>query len=780
MSLTPSPAPHDNDGATRGISRRGMLLGVAAATAVGWTWRAGAARAAVPATVPATPAQGATGGLLDYVVFGDSASESAHDFNVNYSAVIGGALGQSARTLGPSALSASDEAAYWGGTASFTVKVDPKQTTYATIKLWGGDYDDTTWQSDAGSESWRLQLFAGGDCVGYLDQGEIDCLDMEDTAPRAPGRFFFHTIFIPEAVTAGKTSLTLEVRSMGSQFAYAQNAAGFYHAQTTPSRGIYRVYTHTQPFFEPPAGDTQGPAPTPTTRTSPGSEVMDTIATRVQADQVTYFATGDPTTFDPWAYEQLAEGYLWSGSPAYRQSAALERVCQAIDTQYIAWLSDATQLTGSPQQWQGFGRVGYVLALLWPDIKPNLQLPVTGDPYEITNAGFENGSGTTAYGWSVEGWVANGTAQRTNIYAHSGTYSMQMVRNTGASAIAVSNNTKVTLVQGTYTYGVWVKGEGLTGKGVYLDVLFYDSSGNIVGTDNKAYSPSGTFDWTYVSQTLTTPSSAVSAWLFIGVQDGGTAYIDDVTLVAPSTSAYSVPMRIDAYTKMLQESRDYWRANFPHYSNQSQICATGIYQANRGLSLIAPSFALPEPQARDYLYQAIGIKPWLGPENPLGTPTEPLGKNYLQISPKGISRELGYVGNYGETQGWLTMLYESVTRGYGAVAAPEIRNWLIQVGKARGYFRYLDVDADGNRIAYLETVIGWRNEVYPGAVCYAHRTDWDANPVEFAATFPDPEIVGWAQEQVADGQFYNALTLLTTTELYTRVGLNAFRLVSRD
>ena len=777
-----SPSQH----AQNTLSRRHILLGTAAATAAGWTWQAGSASAATAApasssSADSTPKSATPGGLLDYIVFGDTTSESAHAFSVDYSTVITGGLGQPGRTLDPnSTLSTSDEAAYWGGTASFTIAVDPKQTTYVTIKLWGGDYDDTTWQTDGGSESWRLQLFADGDCVGYLDQGEIDCLDMLDTAPRSPGRFFYHTVFIPEAVTAGKTSLTLEVRSMGRQFAYAQNAATFYYAQTTPSRGIYRVYTHTQPYFQPPAGGIQGPAPTPTTRTSPGAEVMTTITARVQADQATYFETGDPTTFDPWAYEQLAEGYLWSGSPAYQQTAALERVCEAIDAQYIAWQSDPTQLTGSAQQWQGFGRVGLVLALLWPDIEPNLALNVTGDPYEIANPGFENGSGTTAYGWSVEGWVANGTAERTNAYAHSGTYSMQLVRNTGSNAIAVSNNTKVELSQGSYTYGVWVMGDALTGNGVYLDVLFYDNDGNIVGTDNKVYSPSGTFDWTYVSQTLTTPSTAVSAWIFIGVQDGGTAYIDDVTLVAPTTSTYTVPTRLAAYTDMLQQSRDYWRQNFPHYSNQSQICATGIYQANRGLSLIAPSLALTEPAARDYLYQSIGIKPWLGPENPLGTPTEPLGKDYLQISPKGISRELGYVGNYGETQGWLTMIYESVVRGYNAATAPEIYDRLVLVGKARGYFRYLDVDADGNRIAYLESIVGWRNEVYPAAICYAHRTDWDANPVEFAATFPDPELVGWAQEQVADGQFYNALTLLTTTQLYTRVGLNAFRLVSRD
>jgi hypothetical protein len=777
-----SPSQH----AQNPLSRRHVLLGTAAATAAGWTWQAGSASAATASAVPknsvaSTSKSAGPGGLLDYIVLGDPASESAHDFSVDYSAVISGGLGQAARTLGPNtSLPTTDEDAYWGGTASFELKVDPKQTTYVTIKLWGGDYDDTTWQTDGGTESWRLQLFAGGDVVGYLDQGEIDCLDMEDTAPRAPGRFFYHTIFIPEAVTAGKTSLTLQVRSMGGQFAYAQNAETFYTAQTTPSRGIYRLYTHTDPYFQPPKGDIQGPAPKPNTRTSPGAEVMTTITARVQADQLTYFETGDPTTFDPWAYEQLAEGYLWSGGPAYQQSAALERVCQAIDAQYMAWLSDPTQLTGSGQQWQGFGRAGLVLALLWPDIEPNLALNVTGDPYEIANPGFENGSGTTAFGWSVEGWVAGGTAQRTDAYAHSGTYSMQLVRGTGAAAIAVSNNAKVSLSQGSYTYGVWVKGDGLTGNGVFLDVLFYDGDGNIVGTDNKVYSPDGTFDWTYLSQTLTTPSTAISAWLFIGVQDGGTAYIDDVTLVAPSTSTYSVPTRVAAYTKMLQGSRDYWRETFPHYSNQSQICATGIYQANRGLSLIAPSLALPEKTAREYLYQSIGLKPWLGPENPLGTPTEPLGKNYLQISPKGISREIGYVGNYGETQGWLTMMYESVVRGYQPAKAPEIYDRLVQVGKTRGYFRYVDVDAEGNRIAYLESVVGWRNETYPGALCYAHRTDWDANPVEFAAAFPDPEIVGWAQEQLADGQFYNALTLLTTSQIYTRVGLNAFRLVSRD
>lgn len=764
-------------------ARRDLLkyAGAAGAVAgVGWLGEIPSAQAATfgTTTAPAQPAsqRSAGTGLLDTLVFGDTASESAHALTATLSdTVAAGGLGQTARVLNP-----TSPVGYYGGTLSFTLACSPTGTTYVTVKLWGDEYDSTSEEDGSGTNMWRLQLFCEGLQIGYQDQGEVDNLDILDTAPRTPGRFFFHTLPLPEKLTAGKTSVALEIRSMGRIWSYGQNQAQLYYDMTTPSRAIYRLYTHTDPYFTAPAGDVQGPAPVPTARTVEGPEVLTAIRARVLSDTTRLLTTADPATLDGWAMQQLAESYFWSGGPGYQSDTALDRTLQAIDGRYYAWQANPTVLTGSDQQWQGFGRIGLVLALLWEQLGTRLDQQVTGSPYSITNGGFENGSGATATGWSVAGWTANGTASRDSTYAHSGTYSMKLVHNaTGANAIAVNNNTKVSLDQGAYEYGVWVKGQDLTGTGVYLDVLFYDAAGAIVGTDNKVFAPAGTYDWTYLSSTLTTPATAVSAWLFIGVHEGGTAWIDDVTLIATSTSSHAAPVRRTAYTAMLTASRDYWREHFPHYSNQTQICAIGLYQVNRALRLIDPALAWTEDKARSFMYQSVGLTPYLGPEAADGAATVPLGHSYYQVTVKGLTRELGYVGNYGEVTDWLIMMYESITRGYQPQDDPTLKAQIIKMVKTRSRFRILDVDEAGGRVARLETVVGWRNEVYPGEVGYAQRTAWDSHPIQAAVVLKDPEIIGWTQEMFADGQFYRQLDLMTSNS-WTRVGLNAFRLVTRD
>ncbi len=718
---------------------------------------------------------------LDVLVLGDSSSEAAHSLAATLSDVVtDGGMGQPARVLNP-----TSPAGYYGGTLAFTLACSPTGTTYVTVKLWGDEYDPTSKEDASGTRMWRLQLFCEGLQVGYQDQGEVDNLDILDTGPRTPGRFFFHTLPLPEKLTAGKTSVALEIRSLGRIWSYGQNEAQLYYNMTTPSRGVYRLYSHTAPYFTPPAGDVQGPARQPTVRTAEGPEVLTAVRARVREDTTKLLTTADPAALDGWGMQQLAESYLWSAGPGYQQDAALDRTLQAIDGRYFAWKRDSTVLTGSDQQWQGFGRVGLVLALLWEHLGDRLDQQVSGSPYTVANPGFENGSGAAATGWSVAGWTANGTAARDTTHAHSGTYAMKLVHTApgtgsgGGSSIAVNNNTKISLDQGTYEYGVWVRTEDVTGQGVYLDVLFYDAAGAIVGTDNKAFSATGTTDWAYLSLTLTTPPSAVSAWLFIGVQDGGTAWIDHVTVIAPSAGVHNPPVRRAAYTEMLRASLEYWRTHFPHYSNQTQICAMGLYQVNRALRLLDPTLAWPEDRARGFMYQSVGLTPYLGPENADGTPTRPLGASYRQVTRKGLTRELGYVGNYGEVTDWLIMMYESVTRGYQGQDDPELLAQIVAMVKARSKFRIVDVDEAGARVARLETVVGWRNEVYPGEVGYAQRTAWDSHPIQAAVVLKDPEIIGWTQEMFQDGQFYRQLDLMQANSS-ARVGLNAFRLVARD
>ncbi|MGW3652965.1 Tat pathway signal sequence domain protein [Streptomyces sp. NPDC000878] len=755
--------------------RREVLkyAGTAGAGVTGLGWAAAPQAVAAP---PGGAAERRGHTPLDIVVFGDADSETAHDLTAALSDTVTGGLGQSARVLNP-----SDPASYWGGTLKFDVRVCPTGTTYVTIRLWGDDHDDSSEEAGFGSRMWRLQLFCEGKQVGHQDQGAVDSLDILDTAPRTPGRFFFHTIPLPERMTAGRRKVSLEIRAMGRIWPYGQNQAQLYYNMTTPSRGIYRLYTHTDPYFVPPKGEVQGPAPQPKSRTG-GEEVMDAVKTRVQNDQKNYLTAATPATMDGWAMQSLAEGYLWSGSPAYQQDAALDRVLQAIDGRYLAWKSDSTVLTGSDQQWQGFGRVGLVLALLWEHLGDDrLGEQVTGSPYGIANPGFESGADRPT-SWEAPGWASGGggTYARDTTVARTGSASLRLQAATTGGYSYVCSAPKTRVGAGTYTYGTWIRTDGITGLGAHIDPLFFDASGNLIGSDHKKYASTGTHDWEYVSIDLEIPAGATQMEMHLRLSGPGTAWFDDVTLVSPAGTDTPVPpVRRDAYIDMLRSSRDYWRQHFPHYSNQSQICAIGLYQTNRGLGLLAPESALPEDKARDYMYQSIGIKPYLGPEDAEGNPTKPLGESYYQVTKTGLTRELGYVGNYGEVMDWLVMMYESVTRGHGGQEAPELREQMVKMTKARGSFRILDVDGDNCRISRIETVIGWRNEVYPGEPAYASRTAWDSNPLMTAAVFKDPDIVGWTQEMVADGQLYPQLNL-QATHTWTRVGLNALRLVSRD
>ncbi|MFJ8487114.1 Tat pathway signal sequence domain protein [Streptomyces sp. NPDC094038] len=750
------------------------------------TTGAAAAGLGLLSTQPATAAPTAGPALakavckpLDIVVFGNASSESAHHLTATLSDSVTGGLGQPARVLNP-----SEPATYWGGTLKFDVAVSPADTTYVTVRLWGDDYDTTSQQSASGTNMWRLQLFCDGLQVGHQDEGAVDSLDILDTAPRTPGRFFFHTLPLPERLTRGKKKVTLEIRSMGRIWSYGQNADQLYYKMTTPSRGIYRLYTHTEPYFVPPKGETQGPAPVPKVREVEGPEALEAVRKRVDKDQQYYLSGANPAGMDAWAFQSLAEGYLWSGSPAYQNPVALNRVLRALDGRYMAWQNDPTVMTGSDQQWQGFGRVGLVLALLWEHLGDRLDQKVTGSPYEIANPGFEDGSDTPE-GWEVPGWgrTADVDWARDTTVARTGSASLRVTATASNGFITVYSSPKTRIGKGTYTYGAWIRTDGVTGQGAHIDPLFFDASGNLVGSDHRAFATTGTHDWQYVSIDLDTPDGATQLEMHLRLSGPGTAWFDDVTLTPPAgtadTAVTEPPVRRDAYTDMLRSSRDYWRQHFPHYSNQSQICAIGIYQANRGLGLLAPGLALPEDKARSYLYQSIGMTPYLGPEDAAGNPTKPLGDGYYQVSKAGLTRELGYVGSYGEVLDWLVMMYESVTRGYQGQEAPELRRQMIDIIKARGRFRVMDVDETGARVARTETVIGWRNEVYPGEITYASRTVWDSHPVMSAVVFKDPDIVGWTQEMMNDGQFYRQLDLLIN-HTWTRVGLAALRLVSRD
>lgn len=215
--------------------------------------------------------------------------------------------------------------------------------------------------------------------------------------------------------------------------------------------------------------------------------------------------------------------------------------------------------------------------------------------------------------------------------------------------------------------------------------------------------------------------------------------------------------RREAYTEMLLHCRDWHREHRRQYTNQSMINDLyGIYLANRGIAVLSAEKALPEKQALRYLRESIGLDPWLGSEVD-GKPTLSLGNDYLQLTKKGLTRELGFVGNYGEVIDWVCQIYEGTAPAWGKPGDPDIKAQLIRIARARAPFRYPMLDGGGNRAMVQETVVGWRDTHSPGDVAYAQRTSWDGSPLEAAALTLDPALVGYCQQMFADNQYFHSM-----------------------
>jgi len=211
-----------------------------------------------------------------------------------------------------------------------------------------------------------------------------------------------------------------------------------------------------------------------------------------------------------------------------------------------------------------------------------------------------------------------------------------------------------------------------------------------------------------------------------------------------------------AWADMFVASRDWHRQNRRLYTNQSMITDLNIQRANRGVAAVDPKRALPEAVTLHYLYESIGLQPWLGSDTPTG-PAKPLGSDYYQLTPNGLTRELGYVGYYGEVLDWVTQIYDSTRPSPDQPGDPKIKAQLAKIANARAVFRYPALDAQGYRAMRIETVVGWRDEHYPGDVCYGERTTWDASPLYAAAATLDPDAVGYAQQMFADNQFFESI-----------------------
>jgi hypothetical protein len=531
-------------------------------------------------------------GILDTLSFGNQNQEQAHRLSADHSAVVAGLLDEPARQLLPL------EAGGWeGGKLAFTMKVDAVKTTYFTVRLSGSDRDVN-----------RLILFCEGKQIGYRHLGDIDLLDSPNGAPGFNGRFFYVTNPLPLEMTRGKEELHFEIRSSGDIYGYASTWEKYQLPFKGFTRGIYRVYTHTDGCFVPPPDEKQGAAPVaPPLRKEPGPEVLDAIHSRV--DKTVH---GLLTATNPLSQIQLwflARAYAEKAVPGPDEAVLVKKALEALDRLYVAFTRDPKIAQAEPSiynaDWFGLGPAAQSVVLLEAPLRPYFDQEIAGAPRV-----------TRRKGWS----------------------------------------------------------------------------------------------------------------------------------------------------EMFAACRDWHRENRRQYTNQSMINDTyGIYLANRGVAVLDPERALPEAQTLRYLYQAAGLVPWLGSEKD-GVPTRPLGDHYLELTAKGLTKELGFVGYYGEVLDWMTSMYNATRPDPGHPGDPQILAQLVKAARARAIFRHPALDDDGNRAMRAETIVGWRDQGhYPGDVTYQERPTWDASAIASAAATVDPMLAGYAQQMFSDNQFFASLAHQSST-----------------
>ncbi len=200
---------------------------------------------------------------IDYVDLGDQASEQAHNLRVNGESKVTEneeVRGTAGRHLLPPPEGYMDEEnnKLWGGSIFITMEVDPEKRNYFTARFWGDELK---------KRSGRLVLLADGKLLTQTGTGSFEPINKTNhrsSDTPFPGRFYYSTTPLPLDLTEGRETVELEIRHFGRFYRYNAGTLkrdGLYRPIDSPSRNIYKAYTHTDAFFQPPAQEKQGEAP---------------------------------------------------------------------------------------------------------------------------------------------------------------------------------------------------------------------------------------------------------------------------------------------------------------------------------------------------------------------------------------------------------------------------------------------------------------------------------------------------------------------------------------
>jgi hypothetical protein len=312
-------------------------------------------------------AQGAAagGGFTDVITFGKPTSEAAHHLTSFASGVINGGMGQPARELLP-----LHPYSIYGGHLDFTMKCNPNKTNYITVKYWG---------NDRGEDLGRLLLYCNGLQVGYRFMSDYGLISGAENAGSEsltnsrpfPGRFFYVTEPLPRKLTRGKHAVRLEIQAIGYDWMYASNFRQYQHHLTHPSRGIYKAYISTNPFFAPPAGDVQGIAPAPApVRPAPGPAILTQLKFQVNKALKSNLRSGKLD--GPQRVDMLARAYNTTWCIAYHNPLVIKRIIRDVD----AMARGRGNRREANDTWRLYAPVGRAVSLIYPALVPYLHAPI--------------------------------------------------------------------------------------------------------------------------------------------------------------------------------------------------------------------------------------------------------------------------------------------------------------------------------------------------------------------------------------------------------------------
>ncbi|WP_147437594.1 fibronectin type III domain-containing protein [Streptomyces radicis] len=630
---------------------------------------------AATGTGPAAAAPPADRGRnLDLIVFGDEESEAAHGLDAPGTTVETGEPGERARVAQP-----LDPPGPRGADLTFTMAVDPLDQNYLTVRFWGGD-----------TSAEKTILYANGEQVGYRRQGDYEAINPGHAAP-APGRFLYATAMLPLSVTRGEEAVEITLASFADDFATPL---------TSPSRGFYRAYTHTDaqvdisretlPAFEPPTDVADALSPQE-------EQALVDGYTRTQIDNVNGMSASiDASRTARLSIERYkddlrfyASALTTDWSPARtpeEKAAALERIFQTVDNHVIDYYGD-TMLLGNGGHQSDWG--GYYGAL--------------GEALYIVE----------------------------NLIADEDVYGRERFE-------------------------------------AFLDEPF--DTGTEAGE-----------------------TSLASADL-----DGG-----ELT-------------RRAAWERTLKANFDFARSRLSYIFNQVMYTYEGAWEAHEGLRVIGSDFYEGKERSHAIVREALGIAPFLGEEILVGPDGQdldlfhslfqhdrtarytddyrlivmkglatsdldedgavrrrlPLGEHHPTITAAGLTRENGYVGNYGESTNYYPEWFH---RTWGHEGDEELNDEILRITlrnfHARAHTRYSDTDANGDRVMRMNQVVDERNTAFPGKLAYTsvdrpmHYASLERHMAENAGRYAGAEwsdtwrhaaeAVGSMQQQLADHQYFN-------------------------